>query len=100
MDMNHLLARKKSLSSLRGKPSETSSTGSSDQKPRDVKNVPYQDAHYETIFATKSNFIGKSELGVTTTSKNLCRTLLETKQIFPDDFLFHDDLFEEICEIV
>jgi hypothetical protein len=46
MDMNHLLARKKSSSSLRGKRSEAgsvtpSSTTPSDQKPRDTKSAPY-----------------------------------------------------------
>jgi hypothetical protein len=99
-NMNHLLARKKSSSSLRGKPSEASSTGSSDQKPRDVKSAPYQDARYETILATKGSFMGKSELGATATSKSLCRTLLETEQTLPDDSLFRDDLFEETCEMV
>jgi hypothetical protein len=99
-NMNHLLARKKSSSSLRGKQSEASSAGSSDQKPRDVKSAPYQDARYETILATKGSFMGKSQLGVTTTSKSFCRTLLEIDQTFPDDSLFCDDLFEETCEMV
>jgi hypothetical protein len=98
--MNHLLARKKSASSNRGKQSEASSTSSSDQKPRDVKSAPYQDARYETILATKGSFMGKSELGTTATSKSLCRTFLETEQTFPDDSLFRDDLFEETCEMV
>ena len=39
MNMNHLLAKKKSSSSLRSKQSEASSAGSSDQKPRDVKSA-------------------------------------------------------------
>jgi hypothetical protein len=99
-NMNHLLARRKSSSSLRGRQSEASSTGSSDQKPRDVKSAPYQDARYETILATKGSFMGKSELGVTATSKSFCRSLLETEQTFPDDSLFRDDLFEETCEMV
>jgi hypothetical protein len=33
-------------------------------------------------------------------SKSLCRTFLETEQIFPVDSLFRDDLFEETCEMV
>ncbi|CAG8982693.1 hypothetical protein HYALB_00000974 [Hymenoscyphus albidus] len=98
--MNHILARKKSASSLRGKQSEASSAGSSDQKPRDIKSAPYQDARYETILATKGSFMGKSQLGVTATSKDLCRTLLEIEQTFPDNSLFHDDLFEDTCEMV
>jgi hypothetical protein len=42
----------------------------------------------------------KSELGITNTSKNFCRTLLETDQVLPNDSLFQDDLFEETCEMV
>jgi hypothetical protein len=86
--MNHLLARQKSLSSLRGKQSEASSaapssTTPSDEKPRAVKSAPYQDPRYKTILATKGNFIGKSELGVTDTSKSLYRTIFEKEQTVP-----------------
>jgi hypothetical protein len=104
-NMSYLLARKRSSSSLRSKKSEassvtTSSTTPSDQKAREVKSIPYQDARYETILATKGSFMGKSELGVTATSKSLCRTFLETEQTVPDDSLFRDDLFEETCEMM
>jgi len=103
--MSYLLARKRSSSSLGSKKSEassvtTSSTTPSDQKAREVKSIPYQDARYETILATKGSFMGKSELGVTATSKSLCRTFLETEQTVPDDSLFRDDLFEETCEMM
>jgi hypothetical protein len=91
---------RKRLSSVRGKQSEASSASSADQKLRDIKSAPYQHARYETPLAIKGSFMGKSELGATATSKSLCRTLLETKQPFSDDFLFHDDLFEEDCEMV
>jgi hypothetical protein len=70
-NMNHLLARKKLSSSNCGKQSEVSSTGSSDQKPRDIKSALYQDVCYETLLATKGSFIDKSELGVTVSSKSL-----------------------------
>jgi hypothetical protein len=99
-DMNQLLARKKSSTSFRGRQSEASSAGSSNQKPSDFKSDLYQDARYETILATKGSFMGKSQLGVTATSKSFCRTLLETDQTFPNDSLFCDDLFEETCEMV
>jgi hypothetical protein len=87
--MNHLLARKKSLS-LRRKQSiadstAPSSTTPSDQKPREVKSAPYQDARYESILATKGSFMGKSELGAKNTSKIDCRTLLETEQTYPGE---------------
>jgi hypothetical protein len=104
MNMNHLLARRKSSSSsLRGKQSEAgsaapSSTTPSDQKPREVKSAPYQDARYQTILATKGSFMGKSGLGITDGSKTLCQTLLEKEQTVPQGSLFRDDLFEKTCE--
>ena len=40
----------------------------------------------------------KSPLGITNTSRDLCRTLLEKQQTTPQDTLFRDDLFDETCE--
>jgi hypothetical protein len=104
-NMNHLLAKKKSSSSLRGKQSEAgsatpSSTTPSDQKPREAKSIPYTRPSYETVLATKGSFMGKSELGITDESKRLCRNLLEAKQSVPQDTIFRDDLFDETCESV
>jgi hypothetical protein len=96
---NYLLAKKSSLS-LSRKQSVSSSTTPSDQKPREVKSAPYQYVHYENILATKGSFMVKSKLDITGTSKSLCRTLLETEQTFPDNSLFHDDLFEETCDMI
>jgi hypothetical protein len=84
MGLNHLLARRKSSSSLRGKQSETgsvapSSTIASDEKPREAKSAPYKHASYETILATKGSFIGKFDLDIIDTSKKLCRTLLKAE---------------------
>jgi hypothetical protein len=103
--MNHLLARKKSSSSLRGKQSEAgsaapSSTTSSDQKPREAKSKLYTRPSYETVLATKGSFMGKSDSGITDTSKKLCQTLLEAEQSVPQNTLFRDDLFDETCESV
>jgi hypothetical protein len=99
-NMSHLLARKKSLSSLRGKQTGASSITPSDQKPREIKNDPYKDARYDTLLATKGNFMEPSKLGVTATSRSFCRTFLETEQTVPEDSLFRDDLFEETCNMV
>lgn len=104
-EMNHLLAKKKSSSSLRGKQSEASSvtpssTTPSDQKPREAKSIPYTRPSYETVLATKGSFMSKSDLGITDISKKLCRNLLEAKQSVPEDTLFRDDLFDETCESV
>ncbi|KFY03530.1 hypothetical protein V490_00148 [Pseudogymnoascus sp. VKM F-3557] len=100
-NMNHLLARQKSSSSLR-KQSEASSAApsSSDQKPREAKSATYARPSYEAVLASKGSFMGKFDLGITNASKGLCRTLLEAEQSVPRDTLFRDDLFEETCESV
>lgn len=104
-NMNHLLARKKSSSSLRGKQSETGSatasyTTPSDQKPREVKSAPYQSPQYEILLETKGSFMHKSDLDITDTSKNVCRTLLEDQQIVPEDSLFQNDIFDKTCTML
>lgn len=84
--------------SLRRKQSDSSLTGSSDQKKRESKSAPYGDARYTTLLATKGSFIDKSVLGVTNESKILCRRLLESEQEVPKDSLFRDDIFELTCQ--
>ncbi|TVY31526.1 hypothetical protein LSUB1_G008301 [Lachnellula subtilissima] len=76
-NINHLLARKKSSLSLRGKQLETSSaapssTTPSDQKPREAKSAPI-------LLETKGSFMRKSDLGIADTSKTVYRTLLEDR---------------------
>ncbi len=103
MGLNHLLARKRSSSSFRGKQSEASSvtpSSASDEKPREAKSTPYKRPSYETVLATKGSFMGKFDLGITDASKKLCRTLLEAAQSVPQDTLFRNDLFDETCETV
>lgn len=97
--MSSLIARKRSSSSsLRGKQSDSALTTSSDQKARDAKSGPYQDARYETLLATKGSHMSKSELGLTDASQTLCQTLLEKDQTVPQDSLFRDDLFDQTCQ--
>jgi hypothetical protein len=100
MNMNHLLARKKSSSSLRGKRSEAgsatpSSTTPSDQK--EAKSIPYTRPSYETILATKGSFMDKSNEDIKKASNDLCHTLLHLEQTHPQDSLFRDDLFNATC---
>ncbi|EKG09502.1 hypothetical protein MPH_13462 [Macrophomina phaseolina MS6] len=105
-NMSHLLARKKSTSTLRRKSSATSiSSGGttptpSDQKPRETKSAPYRDARYETLLEAKNSFLRKDDVGIKKEAKTLCRDLLESEQSVPEDTLFSDDIFEETCEII
>ncbi|KAG8425870.1 hypothetical protein J3459_008661 [Metarhizium acridum] len=87
--MEHLLARKKSLSALSSTPS--------DQRPREEKSAPYQDPRYETLLGTKSSFMVKSSLDIISSSKSLLKTLLIAQQTIPADSLFRDDIFEAAC---
>ena len=40
--------------------------------------------------------MGKSELGITDTSKSFCQTIFEKEQTMPQDLLFCDDLFPTV----
>ncbi|KAK0636609.1 hypothetical protein B0T17DRAFT_85635 [Bombardia bombarda] len=98
-NMSHVLARKKSSSSLCGKPPEASSgsTTPSDQKQRTIKSSPYKDPRYKTLLATKGSFMDESDLGITGKSKIDYQTLLSAEQQVPNDSLFRDDLFKSTC---
>ncbi|KJZ70771.1 hypothetical protein HIM_09855 [Hirsutella minnesotensis 3608] len=99
-DMEHLLARKKSLSLVRKRSNSATSTTPSDQKPREEKSAPYRDPRYKTLLATKGSFMDKSDLGLTKQSNDTCCTLLSSHQTMPNDSLFRDDLFEQTCRRV
>ncbi|KPM42309.1 hypothetical protein AK830_g4256 [Neonectria ditissima] len=103
-NMERLLARRKSSSSLRSRkrsePGSASSATPSDQRLREQKSAPYRDPRYKALLETKGSFMDKSELGIIDESKSLCRTLLDKKQQIPKDSLFRDDIFEATCQKV
>ncbi|KAH7302999.1 hypothetical protein B0I35DRAFT_365725, partial [Stachybotrys elegans] len=94
--MEHLLARKRSLSALGGRKrtNSASSTTASDQKPREEKNAQYRDPRYETLLATKGSFMVESPHDITDTSKATIEKLLSKSQLVPQDTLFRDDVFK------
>lgn len=104
--MSHLLARKKSTSSLRRKSSVSSANSSniaptqSDHKLREAKSAPYRDVRYQALLEAKNSFLRKDDAGVKKEAKNLCRHLLEMEQATPENTLFSEDIFEETCEIM
>lgn len=97
--MDHLLARKKSSSSLHRKQSDAgsatpSSTTPSDQKPREEKSAPYRHACYPSWLETKGSFMNEDKEGPKKESKDLCRDLLEANQNVPDVSRFSDNVFK------
>ncbi|KAK4243454.1 hypothetical protein C7999DRAFT_44745 [Corynascus novoguineensis] len=100
LNMDCLLARKKSLSNLRKRSISATSTTPSDQQLREQKSAPYRDPRYRILLETKGSFMDKSELGIIDESKALCQTLLETAQPEPQDSLFRSDIFESTCRNV
>ncbi|OXV10038.1 hypothetical protein Egran_02197 [Elaphomyces granulatus] len=91
---------RKAPTSLRRKQSDTSLTGSSDQKKRDSKSAAYRDTRYTTLLAAKWSYMEKSDLGITNTSLAWCKTLLNSEQTVPKGSLFRDDIFETTCRKV
>ncbi|OJD10050.1 hypothetical protein AJ78_08781 [Emergomyces pasteurianus Ep9510] len=88
--MSHLLARKKSTSSLHRKPSKASSTTPRDQKPREEKSALYRNARYRTLLEIKDSFIKESKLGIVNASKSSYQTLLDAEQRVPKNSLFQN----------
>ena len=86
--------------SLSRKQSQSTLQTSSDQSSQRGRSSQYNTADYETRLERKGSYMRKSSLGITNTSRDLCRTLLEKQQTTPQDTLFRDDLFDETCESV
>ena len=102
--MERAFARKR-LSRKRSNPfiaptTTTYATTPSDQKPRELKSVPYQTRRYETLLATRGSFLSECEMDITNESKTLCHTLLGREQTTPQGSLFDDNIFQSICRVV
>ncbi|KAI0147791.1 hypothetical protein GGR57DRAFT_475859 [Xylariaceae sp. FL1272] len=101
IDMEHALARRRSLSSIRRKRSNSAtSTTPSDQKPREEKSAQYRDPRYETLLETRGCVMKKSDQGITSESKATYMALLTSVQAIPAESLFQDALFEATCQSV
>lgn len=96
--MERMLARKKTLSSLgRKRSNSASSTTPSDQKPREEKSAPYKDTRYELLLQTKGTHLDVSDLGLTDISKRLVQDLLNGKQSIPKETIFDEGVFVDSC---
>ncbi|EFY88800.1 hypothetical protein MAC_05235 [Metarhizium acridum CQMa 102] len=103
-NMNRILARKKSSSSLQSRkrlePGSASSATPSDQKLREAKSAPYRDPRYKKLLEVRGSFMDESALGVADGSGDMILELLSSKQTIPKDSLFRDDIFKKTCRSV
>lgn len=90
-----LLARKKSVTSLRRQALEASTTTPT-EKAED-KSLPYRSLGYEDELAIKGSHLVESLEGITEDSKLVYQSLLITAQAVPQNTLFRDDLLKETC---
>ena len=98
--LQYLLSRKKSSASLQRKDSQVSLETYSDELPREVKSAQYRSPNYAVELEAKGSYMRKSPLGITDASKAHCHRLLAEQQTIPQDTLFRDDRFDELCESV
>ncbi|KAI9798608.1 MAG: hypothetical protein M1825_005306 [Sarcosagium campestre] len=103
-NMEQLLAKKKSSSSLRSRkrsePGSASSATPSDQRSREEKIAPYRDPRYKTLLETKGSFMNESALVIIDESKDMISVMLSSQQAIPKETLFRDDLFKKTCRRV
>ena len=98
--LHHLFARKKSSSSLSRKKSQSSLQTPSDQLPREVKSAYYRNPDYAIELEDEGSYMREfddDDDDIPKNARDLCRTLLETEQMVPQDSLFRDDLFKKTC---
>ena len=91
---DHLLARKKSVSSL----SDFNETVS--RKSREVKSVPYSHPGYPDLLEAQNSYLKDAQSGINQTCKNDCKKYLLEEQAVPKNTLFDDEYFEAFCEKV
>ncbi|KAL8646924.1 MAG: hypothetical protein Q9210_005856 [Variospora velana] len=96
--LHHLFARKKCSASLRRKQSQSSLQTPSDQLPREVKSAQYRSPDYAIELEDEGSYMREfDDDNIPKNVRDLCRTLLETEQLVPQDSLFRDDLFKKTC---
>ncbi|KAK5141673.1 hypothetical protein LTR04_002516, partial [Oleoguttula sp. CCFEE 6159] len=100
-NMDHLLARKKSPSTLSSKKTDTTSDASSVTTSKTDRSARYRSRDYEVELEKKSNsFMDESDRGITDASESICRKLLEEPQTVPQDSLFDDDIFVQTRKMI
>ncbi|KAM3083442.1 hypothetical protein ACMFMG_004091 [Clarireedia jacksonii] len=95
-----LARRRSSLGRKRSSGSLVADTVSSDdQRPPSDKNS-YRDGQVIIELKKFGSFMDDHEEGITPESRTLCQKLLNTPQKLPEDTLFSDKLFSQVCKMV
>ena len=92
------MARKKSAASLRQGASEENTDAPTENSGD--KSLPYRSPGYAAELADQGSYLHEAPEGIIDESKELCRKLLTTKQAILQDSDFHDDRFQEVCDMV
>ncbi|KAL1952992.1 hypothetical protein VTO42DRAFT_3788 [Malbranchea cinnamomea] len=98
--MNDFLARKKTLSSLSRKRSNSNSSTVADQEQKEEKSAPYRDPRYEALLELRGSYMREDSRGPTDDSLALCQSLLQNEQQVPEGTLFRDDIFRKTCQSI
>jgi hypothetical protein len=89
---------RKVSTSLHRKQSDSSLTGSSDQKIRESKSAPYRDTRCTTLLEGKWIYMrGFDDDNIPKEMEDLCQILLKKEQTVPQDSLFRKDIFKKSC---
>ena len=74
-------------------------TTPTDQKPRHLKNLPYQNPQYREQLEQEGSFMRESELGITEQSENDCLELLSIYSETPEHSIFDNfNRFQQISQ--
>ena len=98
--MSRLVTKRSRSSSSQGWQPDTSTpvpSDGSDQRSRAEKSTPYAHPSYEALLAYKRGYMNDSEAGILPSEIDICKSLLDTEQVYPSGTLFDDECFLESC---
>ncbi|KAH8704461.1 hypothetical protein GQ44DRAFT_819750 [Phaeosphaeriaceae sp. PMI808] len=100
MNLNHGLAKRKLVVPRSSKQSGDNSFAPTDNDAtqREFKSAPYKRASYQAALASKGSFMKEFDKEISKAFRDLRRTLLYSEQVYPENSLFRDDIFETTCE--
>ncbi|KAL8684082.1 MAG: hypothetical protein Q9224_006632, partial [Gallowayella concinna] len=97
-EVKEMLARRRSVASLRRKRSEESLGTSVTPSDLPTNDAPYRHPNYHFLLEREAgSFLDEYEQGITQASESFCQLLLDSDQAIPKDTIFRDDIFGRVC---